>query len=95
MTPADKLRAGADTWEEREKQYGSNFKRTGAALASFFPGGLTLQTPEEFTRFSLLLWVIAKTGRYSFNFGKGGHADSLQDLSVYAAILGAYDETPS
>ena len=35
--------------------------------------------------------IINKIARYAENFDKGGHDDSLNDISVYAAMLRSID----
>jgi len=76
----------------RRRSYGTDYKRTGPALAAMFPGGVYLETAKEFSRFNLLLQIHGKLNRYATRFKQGGHADSLDDISVYAQILRRVDE---
>lgn len=92
ITAADKLEAMAATFRERNAVYGNNFERLGHAMAAMFPDGLTLKGHDDFTRFYFLILQQVKLSRYVTNFHKGGHADSVHDMAVYAALLEAYDE---
>lgn len=85
------LAAAAKTFATRRKVYGNNNQKVGPALAALFPNGLTLSTPEEFTRFYLFAICMMKLSRYGNNLKKGGHQDSVHDLAVYAAILESID----
>jgi hypothetical protein len=92
MSPPTKLSAAAALFSEREQLYGANYERVGAALSTFFPNGVRLRSPQDFTRYHVLTTMVAKLGRYMFNWSSG-HPDSIEDLIVYAAILAALDET--
>jgi hypothetical protein len=56
-----------------------------------FPEGLTLKTEEEFNRFAIFLQIIHKNSRYANSMLSGGHADSLDDITVYAQMLREFD----
>lgn len=88
---ADLLQSGADIFRERNAVYGNNFFKVGPIFAALFPDGLLLKTPEDFNRFHLLMLDVVKTTRYSENWDKGGHDDSLADKAVYSAMLQALD----
>lgn len=95
MSVADMLREAAKTTEERGKVYGDsreNFDAVGRTLKGLFPNGVELNTSEEFARFSLVLLLTLKLARYTNNFAKGGHDDSVHDLGVYAFILQDNDQ---
>lgn len=85
--------AGARTYQQRNKLYGNNYKEFGRALLALFPQGElpTLRTAADVNRFTILSTCLAKLQRYAVNFGAGGHADSLHDLMVYAAMLQQLD----
>lgn len=91
-TAADKLNHMAATFRARGAVYGSNYIKLGHAMHALFPDGLTISTPEEWTRLHLFLLGMTKKTRYAHNFLNGGHADSIHDSAVYAALLEAYDE---
>jgi hypothetical protein len=85
------LREGADTYEERNKVYGDNYKRHGAVMAALFPNGADLQTTDDHNRFGVLTQMVAKLGRYCENWSRGGHPDSTHDLVVYTGMLHELD----
>lgn len=87
-----KLRAAADLFEQRAKDYGNNYWKCAHIMQTLFPNGLELKTEEDFVRKQFLEHIINKVTRYTNNFKKGGHADSSMDLSVYAMMLNSADE---
>lgn len=87
MTVPEILRAAAATYEERNKQYGENYKKIGATLAALFPNGIGPLTDHEWNQFATWFMVYCKTIRYAVNIGDGGHLDSAHDTMVYAAML--------
>lgn len=93
MTPDEILNAAAETYRERNAVYKDNYKNIGPVLAGFFPSGIRLQTPDEFIRFHLFMLMAIKLTRYANNWATG-HADSLRDTAVYAAMLEAVDDLP-
>lgn len=88
----DNLRLAAQTFDERNEQYGDAYKKHGNIISAFFPNGLVLKTPEDFNRYSMFSAVCSKMNRYAANFHKGGHADSILDATTYAAMLKTLDE---
>jgi hypothetical protein len=88
----DRLHHAAALFEERNRQYGDNYKNIGTVMHAMYPDGLTVNTPEEWTRLMLQVHRVTKETRYASNFGRGGHADSLADLSVYAQMAAETDE---
>lgn len=85
---ADKfLDESAATYREKSKEYGDNFLQLGHVLAAYFPGGITLVSPDDFNRFHLFMMKCIKDARYVQNWEKGGHLDSSLDASVYTAML--------
>lgn len=85
-TPADMLEDAAKIYRERSALYGDNYKHMGKVLLGFFPKGIVLETEEHFNRFHLFLHLLNKTSRYAQMLQRGGHVDSLDDLSVYAMM---------
>lgn len=83
----DFLREGASIYEQRNALYGDNYKVFGHAMVSVFPRGLTIKSVDDWNRLGILVQAAAKLTRYGQSFLKGGHLDSAQDLSVYAAML--------
>ena len=81
----------AKTFEQRNKVYGSAYKRHGYVMSALLPDGVRLNSSEDFMRFGLLNMVVGKLVRYSSNFAGGGHADSIHDAMVYCAMLEEVD----
>lgn len=84
---ADLLAEAAETYRARNKVYGDNFKMVGKVMLGLFPNGVTLKTPHDHNRFHILMLIIVKLTRYTVNWEGGGHADSIHDATVYAAML--------
>lgn len=90
-----KLEEAIKTAESREAVYGKGHvghSSHGAMLSALFPNGITLTTPDDFTRFILFIMLTTKLARYAKNFDKGGHKDSAHDAGVYSFILEDYDD---
>ena len=85
--PLEAMEKAAAIFRERNETYGENYKHFGHSMVGMFPEGLTLRTVEEWNRIGLIIACVGKLNRYGANFSEGGHADSAQDLAVYAAIL--------
>lgn len=77
--------------KSRGNDYG-DFRKLGKVLSSYFPDPLTIEGEDEWNRLALLMLTINKVVRYSVNFKKGGHSDSLNDVAVYAMMLQGMDE---
>jgi len=80
------LKDGAETFEDRNTQYGDAYKRIGAVLEALLPHGLPAMSTESWNRFGVLMMIIGKTVRYSHDICNP-HRDSAHDLMVYAAML--------
>ena len=85
------LRDAANIYEERNKLYGDNYKRFGYIMRELFPMGLHLHGYDDFNRYGVFVQVVSKITRYAENFTRGGHADSLDDMAVYAMMLQELD----
>jgi hypothetical protein len=92
MPVPDRLVKLADLYRERNKSYGSAYKFFGKTLLGMFPNGLKLETEDDFNRFALFVLLTGKLTRYARVFASGGHADSLDDTSVYSQMLAEFDE---
>jgi len=89
-TAADIMAEAAETFRERNKVYGDNYKNVGQAMQGFFPNGITLSTPEDHNRFHLFMLAVVKMTRYANNWEQG-HKDSIRDATVYCAMLESID----
>ena len=91
------LREAAETYAERNKVYGDNYKLVGAVMKGFFPEGVFLKTEDDHNRFHIFMLAIVKLTRYTVNWypnvqtGKVGHRDSIRDATVYCAMLEEID----
>lgn len=90
------LHQAAAIYEQRNALYGDNYKRFGKLLAALFPDGISIASAEDpvkaGNRLGVLIQILSKITRYCENFERGGHADSLDDLAVYAMMLRELDE---
>lgn len=75
------------TYKQRSELYGDGYKRIGHELNAFFPEGITLSSPNDFSRFYSFVMSVAKLNRYANNIESGGHEDSAHDAVVYTAML--------
>lgn len=82
---ADILAEMADTYRERNKVYGDNYKRVGAVMQQLFPEGVVLRTAEDFNVWHLFELMIVKLTRFANSNLE--HEDSIHDLAVYAAMV--------
>ena len=81
------LKSAAQTYEQRSKVYGDNYKQFGVVMSAMFPRGLQVDSVEAFNRLGVFVQCLSKLTRYSQQFELGGHGDSAHDLCVYAAML--------
>ena len=84
-TAADILAEMADTYRERNKVYGDNYKRVGAVMAAMFPNGVDLFTEEDYNVWHLFELIVVKLTQFA-NSGLT-HEDSIHDAAVYAAMV--------
>lgn len=75
---------------DRNALYGDNYKRFGPALMAMVPS-VKIETAHDMNRFAIFVMIFSKISRYAQQFSNGGHADSLDDLSVYAQMLRELD----
>lgn len=90
-TAADMLAEAIKTFNERGKVYKDNYRKVGKIMVALFPEGIMVETEEDWCRLHIFLLQIIKQTRYVSNWDRG-HADSMRDLAVYAAMLEAIDE---
>jgi len=91
-TVPQRLALLGNLYEGRNAVYGDDFRRYGRVMLALFPDGITIKTESDLSRFGVLTQVMGKLGRYAAQFDRGGHPDSLDDLSVYAQILRLLDD---
>lgn len=87
----DALTKLADLYRERGKVYGDNYKLHGFVMRHLFPNGVTLLTVNDHNRFGVFTQIVCKLTRYANMWDKGGHADSVDDMTVYAQMLQELD----
>ena len=94
MSVKNRLESAAKIFSQREKVYGNSWKMAGRwifALLSSKGILADVRNEKDMSRLAILFHIFAKLDRYCTNFGKGGHEDSLHDISVYAAMLAELD----
>jgi len=84
-TAADILAEMADTYRERNKVYGDNYKLVGDVMMALFPNGVKLETAEQFNIWHLFELIVVKITRFANS--ELQHEDSIHDLAVYAAMV--------
>ena len=82
---ADILADMAQTFRERNKVYGDNYKRVGDVMVALFPEGVTLHSQEDFNTWHLFELMIVKLTRFANS--NLTHVDSIHDCAVYAAMV--------
>jgi len=90
--PADILMNCSNTFKIKSQEYGDGYVFFGKLVKGMFPEGITLTTEKDFTRWGIFHHMMSKMHRYAQNFQKGGHEDSLIDLSIYSAMLCTLDK---
>jgi len=93
-SPADLLQESVDMFRLKHEMYGDNYKNFGKVMASLFPNGIKEffdDQVDHWNRIGVLVQIVSKLTRYCENYTKGGHDDSLLDLSVYASMLRELD----
>lgn len=85
-TAADILTQMADTYRDRNRIYGDNYKMVGKLMAVLFPDGASpelLHSPV----FHLLELKLVKLSRFAMS--SLTHLDSIHDDGVYSAMIEA------
>lgn len=89
--PDEMLKDLAAIFAERNPIYGDNFIYFGKIMLGLFPNGILLKTEDDFIRIGMFVQIVSKVSRYAPNLASGGHADSLDDISVYCQMLQYFD----
>lgn len=85
------LKEAFNIFKDRNETYGDAHTRHANIMAAMFPFGITLESSEDFARYTYISAIISKVNRYSQNFNKGGHEDSCIDPINMFAMLVAFD----
>jgi hypothetical protein len=75
----------AETFRERNKVYGDNYKSVGEVMVALFPKGIDLKTVDDYNVWHLFELMIVKITRFANSDLK--HKDSIHDAAVYAAMV--------
>ncbi|MAE81417.1 MAG: hypothetical protein CMB80_01685 [Flammeovirgaceae bacterium] len=75
----------AETFRERNKVYGDNYKSVGDVMMALLPDGIEIKSAEEFNRWHLFELIIIKLTRFANS--DFSHQDSIHDIAVYAAMI--------
>ena len=86
------MRAAADVFAERAAVYGTDYLHYSTVLQGLFPDGVGDLTPAQMARLMMICKIVQKLARYCTNLRRGGHADSLDDLAVYAMMCSEMDD---
>jgi len=92
---AEVLNSAEKTFRERNEIYKDGWVGHGEIMNAFFPDGIILCKPEDFTRYHLFEMCVSKLNRYAKNIKFGGHKDSAHDNGIYSLILEMYDDQPT
>ncbi len=84
-TVPDILTKMAETYKERNKVYGDNYKNVGRVMKALFPDGVELRSAEDFNTWHLFELIVVKLIRFAN--ADLSHKDSIHDIAVYAAML--------
>jgi hypothetical protein len=87
MKPDETLKQLAGLYQFKNSVYGDSYKQAGYMLHELFPKGITLDKPEAFNRFCIIVHIITKLHRYCNNFDNADEPDHMKDISVYATML--------
>jgi len=85
-TVPELLRDAADLFEKRNADYGGNYMEFGTVMDAMLPNGIQMSKPNDYRRLILFAHLVTKLTRYARSLHRGGHADSLADLAVYAMM---------
>lgn len=81
------LRGMAETFEQKNAQYGSNAIKVGDVMQVLFPNGITVNSAADHRMHHLFQLIIVKLTRFVNTDMK--HVDSIHDMGVYCAMVEA------
>jgi hypothetical protein len=87
LNAADILAEMAETYRERNAQYGDNFRVVGPVMELLHPKGVELTDAQDHELFHLYSLLIVKLTRFANS--NLSHLDSIRDLCVYGAMIEA------
>ena len=85
QTVPEILNEMAQTFKERNKVYGDNYKTVGKVMRELFPDGVHLICSHDFLVWHLFELIVVKITRFSTS--QLSHKDSIHDIAVYAAMI--------
>lgn len=87
MLPDQILINAAETFKERGKIYGDNYKRIGDVMMALIPEGKHFEPidADDWHRFHLFFMIVVKLTRLAET--DITYKDSVHDIIVYAAML--------
>lgn len=93
MSVIEILEEAKKIFEEKDKLYGSAYKRHGNLMITIFPDGITLNTAEDFERFYLFTMIANKMNRYASHLSmKTDGQDTTRDIGIYSFMLKEIEE---
>lgn len=91
-SPDVRLKQLAELFEQRNKLYGSTYKKHGPIVMAIFGGSIPeIRADIDSSRMAIINVVASKLSRYAENW-QTGHVDSLNDISVYCQMLRELDD---
>lgn len=73
--------------KQRHSEYGQAYKKVGEIMQILFPNGIFIFEKEQQQYFDLFKQVVGKLARFSHQFPKEIHRDSLIDAGNYITLL--------
>lgn len=93
MNPIEvRLRMLVELQKGRNTAYAETYKMKGDVMMAMFKGKMPVLDNElDINRYAMLDFIVSKLIRYTQNWEEG-HADSLDDVSVYCTMLNVLDK---
>lgn len=93
-TAIQNMKRAMDTYLERNKVYGDNYKHFGELMEVLYPKGFAASNDRDWNRLGIIVMIAAKLSRY-VNDPYNGHPDSIHDMGVYCFMLEEIDSDDS
>jgi preprotein translocase subunit SecA len=82
----------SNLYAQRNELYKDNYKNIGKIMELLFNGEVTLSSVGDYNRFGVIIQIISKLMRYTYNFNESDISpDYMDDLAVYSMILQELD----